>query len=175
MKTLIVSAFPACGKSFYHNKGDKYDNHFSTLDSDSSKFSWVLGENGKPTGVRNPDFPDNYIDHIKRNIGNVSFIFVSSHDEVRQALEDNSLPYVTVMPYPNLRDEWIDRCISRGNPQGFISLIDKMWGDWTSFESQRNWKPKNRVFLSKGEYLSTHLFLLDTYRDWYGVEKQDEK
>lgn len=172
MKTLIVSAFPACGKTFYHTTGDKYDNYFTTLDSDSSKFSWVLDEDGESTGVRNSDFPANYIEHIKKNIGKVAFIFVSSHDDVRQALEDSNLAYTTVMPSPNLKDEWLQRCIDRGSPEGFVNLIDNMWESWTSFESQRKWKPSNRIFLNSGEYIASHLFLLDTYRGREGLEKQ---
>lgn len=168
MKTLIISAFPACGKSHYHTVGDKYDS-FSTRDSDSSLFSWILGADGKSTGVRNPDFPSNYIEHISSNIGKVSFIFVSSHDEVRQALEDNHLPYVTVMPYQNTKDEWIDRCVKRGNDPKFISLIDKMWDNWTSFESQQKWTPSGRLFLQNNQYISDVIFTLDTYREHFGV------
>ncbi len=165
VKTLIISAFPACGKSYYHEKGDKYD-HFTTMDSDSSKFSWVLDSEGKSTDVRNPEFPENYMKHIKDNIGKVSFIFVSSHEEVRSALEQSGLSYVTVMPNPHLKDEWLSRCINRGNPKAFIELLDNKWEDWTSFESQKQWSPSQRIFLSKGEYLSTYLFQLDTFRSW---------
>lgn len=171
MKTLIVSAFPACGKTHFHTKGEKCDNYFTTLDSDSSKFSWVLDSEGKSTGVREPEFPNNYIQYIKDNVGKVSLIFVSSHNEVRQALEDNLLNYVTVMPYPKLKDEWLQRCVDRGSPEGFVNLIDKMWGCWTSFEVQRKWSPTDRLFLRKGEYISDHLPLLDTFRDHHGLEK----
>jgi len=169
MKTLIVSAFPACGKSYYHAVGDKYET-FSTKDSDSSLFSWIIGTDGESTGVRNPEFPSNYIEYIKSNIGKVSFIFVSSHKEVRQALEHNNIQYVTVMPYPDTRKEWIDRCIQRGNDEDFITLLDKMWDNWTSFESQRQYNPSGRVFLTNKQYISDVIFTLDTYRDCIGVE-----
>lgn len=172
MKTLIVSAFPACGKTHYHIAGDKYDS-FSTKDSDSSSFSWILDENGNSKGIRNPEFPANYIQHIKDNIGKVNFIFVSSHDEVRQALEDNLLPYVTVMPQRNAKDEWINRCVKRGNDEKFISLLEKMWDNWTSFESQQRWDPIGRLFLKDDQYISDVIFTLDTYRDCEGIETID--
>ena len=67
--TLVVSAFPGCGKShLFRNKGDK-----KILDSDSSTFD-------------KSQFPENYINHIKSNIGDVDMILVSSHKEVRDAL-----------------------------------------------------------------------------------------
>lgn len=167
--TIIVSAFPACGKTHYHQHGDKYE-VFSTIDSDSSKFSWILDDEGNSTGVRNPDFPSNYISHIKSNLGKVSFIFVSSHDDVRQALEDNNLPYITVMPYPNLKEEWVSRCIKRGNDEKFVALIENMWDKWTSFESQKRWSPKARLFLSEGQYISDITFTLETYLNLHGSQ-----
>ena len=64
IRTKIISAFPGTGKSYYHNK-----NKETTLDSDSSNFSWIKDENGNNTTERNPKFPQNYIYHIKENIG----------------------------------------------------------------------------------------------------------
>jgi spore cortex formation protein SpoVR/YcgB (stage V sporulation) len=53
-KTLVISAFPGCGKShFFRNNKDK-----EVLDSDSSKFDKA-------------HFPKNYIEHIKSNLGKV--------------------------------------------------------------------------------------------------------
>ena len=38
-RTVVVSAFPCCGKTYaFENYQDKY----SMLDSDSSKFSWMF-------------------------------------------------------------------------------------------------------------------------------------
>mgnify|MGYP000294488544 CR=1 FL=1 len=51
--TRIISAFPATGKSFYFKHTG-----LEVLDSDSSLFSWSEPE------VRNPEFPQNYINHI---------------------------------------------------------------------------------------------------------------
>ena len=97
-KTVIVSAFPACGKSYVFQNQGKIMTNFSCLDSDSSEFSWVKDSEGNNTKERNPDFPNNYIQHIKDNIGKVDVIFVSSHSEVVNALEDNQLNWVKVVP-----------------------------------------------------------------------------
>jgi len=58
MRTRIISAFPGTGKSFYHNTHKD-----TTLDSDSSNFSWLADDKT----LRNPEFPYNYIKHIKEN------------------------------------------------------------------------------------------------------------
>ena len=57
-KTLVMSAFPASGKTFAYNK---YKNSKIIFDSDSSEFSWIKDEFGNNTKERNPDFPNNYI------------------------------------------------------------------------------------------------------------------
>ncbi len=164
MKTAIISAFPACGKT--HMAGT-FSQHSSEgiLDLDSSKYSWILDEDGNSTGVRNPDFPANYIKHIKASIGEVAFILVSSHEEVHQALEDSELAYVSVMPDPSLKAEWIGRCWLRGSSEGFLKLIETKWVDWTNpVMLQQKWSCIGRTTLQSGEYLSDKLWFLETFR-----------
>lgn len=122
--TFVISAFPACGKTycFENHQGD-----FSMLDSDSSEFSWVKDSNGTSTKERNPDFPNNYIEHIKQNIGKVDVIFVSSHAVVRKALADHDIKTIIVYPNKNLKSEWLRRFKARGNSEGFIKFISDNW------------------------------------------------
>jgi len=87
--TLIISAFPGCGKSFAY---EALKEKIVILDSDSSDYSWTE----KSSGVRHPDFPANYIKHIKDNIGASDIIMVSSHAEVRTALKEAGLSYLLV-------------------------------------------------------------------------------
>lgn len=113
-KTVIVSAFPCCGKTYaYNHHQDKY----KILDSDSSKFDKKY-------------FPDNYIAHIKDNIGNADIIFVSSHLPVRQALTDNNIDYCTVYPKIDMLNEWIGRMYRRGDTDKFIQKIIEHWYEW---------------------------------------------
>lgn len=122
MRTKIISAFPGTGKSTFHNK-----NKDNSIDSDSSEFSWVIDEGIKK---RNPEFPANYINHIKENIGKVEFIFVSSHAEVREALLDSCLFFYLVYPDPSRKSEFIDRYKQRGNDDSFVKLLDNNWETW---------------------------------------------
>jgi hypothetical protein len=125
MRTKIISSFPGTGKSYYHTKYPSI-----TLDSDSSNFSWVKDENGTSTKERNPEFPQNYINHIKENIGKYKYIFVSSHKEVRDALLDNCLFFYVVYPNERRKDEFLERYRSRGNDEKFIQLISDNWEKW---------------------------------------------
>lgn len=125
-KTKIISAFPACGKTYAFEKLN--ENGYKILDSDSSKFSWMIEDNG--IKVRNPEFPSNYIQHIKENIGKADYIFVSSHKEVRDALIENNIHFTLVYPDRNMKAEWIGRIFLRGSGEKFCQLIANNWDSW---------------------------------------------
>ena len=127
------------------------------LASDSSQFSWlrdkegnkILDENGKP--VRDPQFLDKYMKHIKDNIDDADVIFVSSHDNVRQALNDANIDHCLVYPDDSMRDEMIDRYEKRGNDTGFIEM---MKANWNKFIDGMKQDPcPNKVVLKPGQYL----------------------
>ena len=142
-KAIVISAFPACGKSVYFKEWSQYskENHWKggtmhgsdelcgdkILDSDSSDFSWVKDKDGNNTTERNPDFPKNYIQHIKDHLYTEDIIFVSSHDVVRKALEENNIDYFLVYPDRSLETAWVRRMEDRGNNEKFISFITTNW------------------------------------------------
>lgn len=152
-KTKIISAFPACGKTYvFENFNDKV-----ILDSDSSKFSWVMVANQK---VRNPDIPQNYIRYIKENIGKADYILVSTHENVRRALEDAEIDFYLVYPDRNLKEEWIGRCFLRGNRENFCWLIADNWDNWID-QLEQDSKRHKFIILRRGEHLSNVIRFLD--------------
>lgn len=141
MRTKVISGFPAVGKSYLYNN----NKDLKVLDSDSSKFSW------ESEGVRHPDFPNNYIRHIKRNLGVVDVIFVSSHKVVREALENNGIDYTIVYPNISLKGEYISRYINRGNDDSFIEFLNENWEEFiTDIENERF---PVKVELQEGQYM----------------------
>ena len=157
MGTKIISAFPACGKTYAFEKLNQKG--YTILDSDSSKFSWVerryteyelqkLKEEWNSTScllsseqyidlirydkrkIRNPKFPNNYIQHIKENIGKVDYIFVSSHKEVRDALNSNNIFFTLIYPDRSMKAEWIGRCFLRGSGEKFCQMLADNWDKW---------------------------------------------
>lgn len=131
-KTMIVSAFPGCGKTFLFNNNDK-------IILDSSKFDKAF-------------FPQNYIEHIKENIGKADIILVSSHKEVRAALFENKIDFILVYPRKELKEEYIKRYEQRGSPEGFINLISNNWTSWVGELS--NQKGCYHCQLSTNQYIS---------------------
>ena len=156
--TLVVCAFPGTGKSHLCAnlpKGKK------ALDSDSSQFSW------ESTGVRHPDFPANYIEHIKNNLWSVDYIFVSSHQEVRDALNLAKVPYVVVYPHEVCKAEYLKRFKDRGSPESFIQTLSTHWDTWlrTMRDAIYDVQCRKALVLASGEYLSDALPLLDPAED----------
>lgn len=123
MRTKIISAFPGTGKTVYHSKHKS-----TTLDSDSSNFSWIVKKNGNK--IRNPKFPKNYINHIRDNIGKYEIIFVSSHKEVREELLNECIFFYLVYPDCTRKNEFIERYKKRGNDVKFIQMVFDNWDDW---------------------------------------------
>lgn len=144
--TRIISAFPATGKSYL------FDNPHGLLilDSDSSKFSWL------EKGVRHPDFPQNYIDHIKDNLGKVDIILVSSHKVVRDALIANNINFTLAYPELHCKEEYIQRYINRGNNEEFINMMRENW-DKFFYECDEQ-ECLNKYKLGESEFLSDYLF-----------------
>lgn len=122
-RTKIVCAFPGMGKSHFHAR-----HKATTLDSDSSGFSWANDAQGNK--VRNPDFPRNYIEHIRLNMGKYEYIFVSSHKEVRDALLQAGIFFLLAYPDPSRKEEFLERYRARGNDEGFVGLVSNNWDAW---------------------------------------------
>jgi len=136
-KTVVISAFPGIGKTYYQQHSD-----LKVLDSDSSGYSWAIIDGVKS---RNPDFPMNYVEHIKENIGKVDVILVSSHKEVRKALVKANIPYVIVYPASSLKNEYLNRYKKRGNDEGFIDMMKKNYSSFISEIEKENGYSKVRL------------------------------
>lgn len=130
----IISGFPGVGKSYLFNTGLK------CTDSDSSKFP----KNG---------FPENYIEHIKGLLDkDLDYIFVSSHDVVRKALQEENLEYTLVYPNISLKESYIERYKKRGSPEAFVNMMENNWDSFISSCSQD--PTKYHSVLMEGQYLS---------------------
>ena len=153
MKTKVISAFPGCGKSTLKIKLELQG--FNVLDSDSSQFHWIINDetNGKE---KNPDFPNNYIDHIKDNICSVDYIFVSSDRYVLEALLKEGVEFVLFFPARKLKDEYLNRYTSRGNDTEFIEILNNKW-DFFISDMFRMTAYTNYYVMKTGEFLEQAL------------------
>lgn len=165
MKAKIISAFPGCGKTTYckdwgKNENNKFGNHNIgdiILDSDSSEFSWVKDSEGNNTKERNPEFPNNYIQHIKDNIYSANIIFVSSHKVVRDALKEHGIDYHIFYPDKSLKETWLEIYRNRGNDESFINFISDNWETFIDEIENDNFPTKHKLDGSNNnKFISVH-------------------
>ena len=151
LNTRIVSAFPGVGKSHLHNEFVQ-TGITESLDSDSTYWSWIRRSHSKE--VRHPNFPFNYIDHIEACKGLFDFIFVSSHDVVRDELYIRNLEFDLVYPKMELKEEYIQRYGERGSPPAFVKLLGKQWENWITELEEYHKINVNHIRLDSGQYLA---------------------
>lgn len=141
-RAAIISGFPGIGKTAFSGKNGS----LKILDSDSSQFSW------NKKGKRNPEWPNNYLDHIRENLTEADVILVSTNDAVRSALKDAGIRFVLVYPSLEMKEEYIERYISRGSDQKFVELLRKNYETWIQeLMAQTGCR---HVVLESGQYLS---------------------
>lgn len=154
METKIYSVFPACGKTWLCEHQEQYG--LKIMDSDSSQFSWIVKESGK---IRNPEFPANYIQHIKEQIGKCDYIFVSSHASVREALEADGIDFAIVYPSHSCFAEWVGRCFirdKRGETGCNPGVLYDNWSQWIR-ECEMTGCSHEEIVLGSGQHLSDFL------------------
>ena len=145
--TIIISGFPGVGKSFLGKNNDDF------IDLDSSRYA---GE----------DRWRRYKERIEDALGIYKYIFVSSHQETRDILNELGLKYYVVYPDKNLKEEYLKRYKERKSPDEFIELMDRNFE--TFIDSIENNSPNGvKVKLTKdGDFLKTVIYKLKEYESY---------
>lgn len=149
--TLVISAFPGTGKSYISKLHS--DSDLIILDSDSSKFGWIVDANG--TKIRKKDWHIDYLNHIIANIGVADIIFVSSHEIVRKILVDNEVFHYVFYPSLDMKDEMVQRYVERNNSAEFINMIRHNYEKFINgiINLSNTSKYELGIQLNKGEYI----------------------
>lgn len=127
----IVCAFPLTGKSW----AAKHVEGVDAVDCESSEFGWIYtkNENGESERVRNPEFPANYIAHVKKMHEEHELVFCSTHKEVIEGLVAEGLQFTLVRPHRWLMGEWCKRWDRRAEREGngfAKGTMRKYWWAW---------------------------------------------
>ena len=160
---LVVSATPGTGKSTITKNAEKYGlKHCHVHFDEHTKEYELTVPSGDLVPVFDSDsslfdksaFPGNYIKHIKEVLSKFPdvVIFVSSHDNVREAMAEAKIDYVLAYPERELKGDYLERYKERGSPEAFIKLMDDKWNDF--LDSCLDDKGATRhLVLSEGEFL----------------------
>jgi hypothetical protein len=137
----IICGFSGVGKSTAEQKQK------NVIDFESSGYShdWEIG-------VRNNNFPKNYIDALVDHMNNHHncIYLLSCHEEVRKELKDRDFEYIIVMPTYWQRNEYMKRWLKRGSSDTFVRSMYDRW--YEMIEScEKDSSPK--IYLDENEYI----------------------
>lgn len=158
-QTVIISAFICCGKTYMTEKYNGWK--YTMLDIETGDFTGTSNISENMTQKINPDFPQNYIECIKENIGKYDIIFVSAHSKVRRALKDNNLKFILVTPRRNMKHVWLDRLRQLETPDTIIQSIANNWDSYINMMELEKDKHCIVNWLNKN-----HLYIDDVYLDF---------
>jgi hypothetical protein len=120
-KTTIISAFPGMGTHLYFRDNQKI------LHLDANNFKFIKEENGTNSEHKHPDYPQNYTNEIKSNIGLYDYIFIDSGKSIRESLIDNCIFFFLVYPAEDRREEFQTRLRSQEYEPALIEHIYENW------------------------------------------------
>jgi len=163
MNTIIIAAFPLCGKTWCHDYSCTLDR--TSLDLDSEKYRWktIYVNFTPPSKIEDPDFPENYIQKIKDNIGKYDYIFISTDEGVLEAMDKENMDYVLVYPERKLIEEWVGRCWIRKKKRGGLFETEElytMWKAWIDCLEKRS-KEHKTYRLKAGQHLANVIFKIE--------------
>ncbi len=136
-KTLIISAFCGTGKTYLCEKsGGKL------IEAECWKYSDKSG------------FPRNIVRYVISMCGTVNGIFISTNPMVLNALP-SKMDVILIYPELALKDEYIERFVSRSSSDDFISMLSKYWKIWIMEIMMRN--QSRHIVLKSGQYIESVL------------------
>lgn len=141
-RTVLIAGFPGVGKTYAYDQ--LVQEGYLVTDSDSSLFP-------------KDNFPENYVSHIVKLMNEeepLDFIFISTHEEVRNALTAAGIEYTLVYPGQNMKEVYMKRYAERGSPQGFLDQMEKKWDQFV--ESVAMDSQERHIILDS---ITTHLLM----------------
>ncbi|TWU71834.1 hypothetical protein ED733_002296 [Metarhizium rileyi] len=144
---VIISGFVASGKTWLTANANQLRlSDYNVLDLDSALFP-------KDTdGKRGSDFAPSYLAKVKDSIAPNTIILISTHQEIRSALVQDSLSYALVYPDDNLQEEWMRRLHARDSPESLVNIVRDNWSKMLSGCQAQD--GCDHFLLQEGQYLS---------------------
>lgn len=184
---MIISAFPACGKTYLFENQDKLtfkclgeEKKFTFRDSDSSHYA------------KHENWEKEYVNDLKKELGTVDFIFISQHENVLAELEAQHIPFVAIAPDNSewlsdeerrlIKQQWFGRFILRNNNHikdfdKWLICLKENYDNWTSQEQLSKHNPVALFLLKENEYISNiiaDLYWKKEHYDYYTKIVKDE-
>ena len=131
--TVLCAAFCGTGKTFICEKTD-----IKAIEIEYWKY-------------KDNEFKKEYIKCVKKNIGKVKYIFISTDPDGLKLLHKEGLDITLIYPNNELRNEYLDRYVERDSPYDFIGTFMKHWNIWINELKKQSYC--KHIVLESGQYL----------------------
>ena len=138
IKPILCAAFCGSGKTFICNQPN--------IKAVEVEY-WKYKDNG---------LQKEYINDVKKQFALVDYIFISTDSDGLKLLQNQGFEIILVYPQNELRNEYLDRYISRDNSYEFIGIFMKHWDLWINELKEQ--KYCKHIILKSGQYLQDVLF-----------------
>jgi len=163
----IIAGFAGIGKT---TVATKYKNVY---DLESTRYEWDCAEykdiaverlKGKER-IKNPLWPQNYIDEIKDKMQEYDILFVKAHPDILEVYDKENIQYVICYPCKQALGEYKRRYVERGNSAEYMERTINSY-DWKVKRWSEN--PSNKIILGENEVLEVYLI-----KNGYNLVKDD--
>ncbi len=173
---MIIACYAGVGKSTF---AKMFDN---SVDLVSMPYSWILPkENEKaeyeeikaaPYLIRHPHFYTNYLLAILEANKKYEYVLIPTIEQILRRLENEfHMPFIVVYPSIELKEQYKQRYIDRGNTQNFLEVFIEQWDD--RIHALMEYDTNKSIVLSDGEYLTNVKEKIDNIIQAYSSDNQE--
>lgn len=151
MNSIIVLAFPCCGKTDVVKSSEAlFRSHVKTIvEVDCRDYA------------KEPGWADKYVDDLLKHVGKAEVIFGTLHIDVLTAIHKRGVPYTVIIPSQAQFDDgrtrkltkqqWVGRAYLSGSN---VEDILRVWDTLTNENLLKACKPTMILYLSYNNYIS---------------------
>lgn len=126
MNIKVISAFAGLGKTTvckkYPNVCDLQSSPYRCEYSNIDKKDYEKMKCDK-TRVINPNWPNNYLEALKKAIEEYDLVLVPSNPDIRKLLQENNIDFLFVLPSIDSREILLNRYKKRKNNKELIDEV----------------------------------------------------
>lgn len=149
---VVISGFPGVGKTYAAEHSEEWG--MKIVEIEPSQYLWTPGEDGKLQ--KNTNYPENLCAEVMRYLKagqSVDVILVDAHTAIQKALHRNHIPFVSVYPKLECKEEYLRRYIRSGKPFPFVDTISGSWNELIEDGKTRAKNGQSTIFLGSDSYL----------------------
>lgn len=175
--TMIISAFPGCGKTYLSEHLNEFKINYL------GGYKMIKFCNLKSSQYEKCEgWEKTYVDDIEKKMGTVDFILISQHESILAELQSRNMPFVIVAPANDgwmserdrnlIKQQWFGRFFLRDNShvkdfRSWLEMLRANYDKWISWKHLNKYNPVKCLNLQQDEYLSDRIEYLYYEKEGY--------